>query len=63
MISAGVMPEIEPGYQCNHPFGCDFAGVCHQEEETFLLDQKEIRNEIALDTFRARLKYPLYFWV
>jgi len=104
MLSVDVMPEIEPGYQCNHPFGCDFAGVCHQEEECFLLsdvqgikggkalalhnlgittfadipagfpfsarelqlaeaemDQKEFRDSGALDTFKARLEYPLYF--
>ena len=104
MLAMGDMPVIEPGPQCYKPFGCDFTGVCHQEEEYFLfsdmlgikgdkalelhnpdittfadipsgcplsakelqlaeaeMDQKPFRNNEALDEFRARLVYPLYF--
>lgn len=104
MLEAGTIPEIETGPYCNSPFACDFAGVCHKEEEFYLLsdiqgmnagkamslhtqgikafadiphdfpfsdrewllaeaemDQIEIRDSVALDNFKTRLEYPLYY--
>ena len=104
MLEKGAMPEVETGRQCNYPYSCDFLGVCHQKEETFLLsdvkginsnkalslhnlgiksfddipvdfpfsekewllaeaemDQKEFRNNEALEVFKSGLEYPLYF--
>jgi len=37
MLEAGTIPVIETGPYCNSPFACDFAGVCHKEEEFYLL--------------------------
>jgi predicted RecB family nuclease len=49
MIEAGIMPEIETGSHCDHPYPCDFAGSCHQDEPYFLLsDVKGIQGDKAL---------------
>jgi len=57
MLVSGVMPLIEPGNQCNNPFGCDFAGVCQTEEEPFLLsDVQGIKAWKALELHNLGIK-------
>jgi hypothetical protein len=104
MIESGIMPEIDPGPQCDHPFECDFAGFCYRDAEEILLgdvkginpdkarklhnlgisrfsdipsdfpfsekewmlaeadlDKVEFRDDEALQDFKDKLEYPLYF--
>ncbi len=45
MLEAGILPDIETGPHCNSPFACDFAGICHKEEEYFLLSDVQGMNQ------------------
>jgi hypothetical protein len=63
MLDAGIVPEIEMGRQCTHPYDCDFLEFCSQDchceersdEATASRDQDE------LDDFKSQLVYPLFF--
>jgi hypothetical protein len=34
MLAQNIVPPIETGPQCTHPYTCDFYGFCHQDEVT-----------------------------
>ncbi|MDP1621276.1 MAG: DUF2779 domain-containing protein [Bacteroidales bacterium] len=64
MLAISIVPEIGMGYQCTHPYNCDFNEFCMKEvpissEES----EKESasRNQDALDEFKDDLEYPLFF--
>lgn len=64
MLDAGLMPEIDMGAHCTNPFICDFIefcsrGIAVEPENTD--SRPASRNQQALDDFKSRLKYPLYF--
>ncbi|MCX6250818.1 MAG: DUF2779 domain-containing protein [Bacteroidetes bacterium] len=71
MLEAGIVPEIEMGFQCTHPYDCDFIEFCRQplpvptQPHPLPLPNKGgecgSRNQEALDEFKAGLEYPLYF--
>ena len=64
MLSASDSPEIEMGYQCTHPYNCDFIEFCKKElplESGTTETQSANRNQDALDAFKDDLEYPLYF--
>jgi predicted RecB family nuclease len=64
MLYAETAPDIAMGFQCTHPYGCDFIEFCRS-----VIDQEEgnrqqgvgNRNQEALDEFKDRLVYPLFF--
>ncbi|MCX6250560.1 MAG: DUF2779 domain-containing protein [Bacteroidetes bacterium] len=64
MMDAGIVPDIEMGFQCTHPYDCDFMEFCRQElpvESGAPEAQPANRNQEALDEFKDELEYPLYF--
>ncbi|HNW75177.1 MAG TPA: DUF2779 domain-containing protein, partial [Bacteroidales bacterium] len=64
MLAAGAAPDIEMGFQCTHPYNCDFMEFCRsssQNEPEASHQQPASRNQDALDEFKADLEYPLYF--
>ena len=64
MVDAGIVPDIEMGFQCTHPYDCDFLEFCRQElpvESGASEAQPANRNQEALDEFKAELEYPLFF--
>lgn len=64
MLAAGVVPDIEMGYQCTHPYNCDFMEFCRgcsQTEPEVTNQQPASRNQAALDDFMDDLEYPLFF--
>jgi hypothetical protein len=63
MLAAGATPDIEMGFQCTHPYNCDFMDFCQPLPQPLLYRGGEswIRNQEALDEFKADLEYPLYF--
>ncbi len=64
MLAVSIVPEIAMGYQCTHPYNCDFIEFCRQElpvESDAPEEQPANRNQEALDEFKDELEYPLYF--
>jgi hypothetical protein len=64
MLAVSIVPEIAMGYQCTHPYNCDFIESCRQElpvESDAPEAQPANRNQEALDEFKDELEYPLYF--
>ncbi len=69
MLAAGAAPDIEMGFQCTHPYNCDFMEFCrsssHTESEAITVQPASspdgYRDQDALDEFKADLEYPLYF--
>ena len=64
MLSSGGIPEIVMGYQCTHPYNCDFIEFCRKElplESGTTETQSANRNQEALDEFKDELEYPLFF--
>lgn len=64
MLAVSKVPEIAMGYQCTHPYNCDFIEFCRQElpvESDAPEAQPANRNQEALDEFKNELEYPLYF--
>lgn len=64
MLADGAAPEIEMGFQCTHPYNCDFMEFCRSSLPTDPATGNQnpaSRNQDALDEFRADLEYPLYF--
>lgn len=64
MLAVGAAPDIEMGFQCTHPYNCDFMEFCRnssQSEQEVTNQQPASRNQDALDEFKADLEYPLYF--
>jgi len=64
MLAAGIVPNIEMGFQCTHPYICDFLEFCRQELPVVSgapEAQPANRNQAALDEFKGELEYPLCF--
>ncbi len=64
MLVAGIVPDIEMGFQCTHPYDCDFIEFCRQPLPQPLPTQGGecgSRNQEALDEFKDELEYPLFF--
>lgn len=64
MLAAGIVPDIEMGFQCTHPYDCDFMEYCRNElpvESGTSETQPANRNQEALDEFKDELEYPLFF--
>jgi hypothetical protein len=71
MVDAGIVPDIEMGFQCTHPYDCDFMEFCTSQQSAVGSQQSQesltgsspsvIRNQEALDKFKDELEYPLYF--
>jgi len=64
MLAAGEAPDIEMGFQCTHPYNCNFMEFCRSSSQTepeATNHQPASRNQDALDEFKADLEYPLYF--
>ena len=64
MVDAGIVPEIEMGFQCTHPYDCNFLEFCRQDltvESGAPEAQPASRNQEALDEFKDELEYPLFF--
>ena len=64
MVDAGIVPDISMGFQCTHPFDCDFIEFCRNElpvESGAPEAQPVNRNQEALDEFKDELEYPLFF--
>jgi hypothetical protein len=64
MVDAGIVPDIEMGFQCTHPYDCDFIEFCKQELPVNSGTSESLpanRNQEALDEFKDELEYPLFF--
>ncbi len=71
MLDAGIVPNIEMGYRCTHPYNCDFIDFCttHHtfdpipDTHTSSIEHpaSSIRNQDELNKFKDELNYPLYF--
>jgi hypothetical protein len=71
MLDADIVPDIEMGYQCTHPYNCDFIDFCttHNaldpipDTPTSSIEHpaSSIRDQEKLNEFTNGLEYPLYF--
>jgi len=64
MLDAGIVPDIEMGFQCTHPYDCDFLEFCRKSfpvDPASSIQDPASRDQEALDEFKAGLEYPLYF--
>jgi hypothetical protein len=64
MLAASGTPEIEMGYQCSHPYNCDFLEFCRSSvpiDPTSSIQYPASRNQDALDDFKSDLEYPLFY--
>jgi hypothetical protein len=71
MLSVETTPDIAMGYQCTHPYGCDFFEFCRRSVDLGSGNREQgignrqqgegNRNQEALDEFKDRLVYPLFF--
>ena len=65
MLAAGAMPDVPMGGHCKSPYNCDFMEFCSRgvAEKPEATDPRPAsRNEAALDDFKAKLVYPLFFF-
>jgi len=64
MLTSGLVPHVEMGYQCTHPYNCDFIEFCRQGlpvEPGASESHPANRNQEALDEFKEELGFPLFF--
>lgn len=63
ILSSGTIPEVPVGNHCSRPFPCDFISFCWKDipEEEPDPNEKSLRNQAELDSFKDQLIYPLYF--
>jgi len=64
MVDAGIVPDIQMGFQCTHPYDCDFIEFCSRslaEAPESSIQKPASRDQDQLDDFKSRLIYSLYF--